>query len=671
MNNVGLFFKSHKGLALIILVYLVFCFYFTAKISHFILNSKYSSTAENLSDLSDIVLLENESYSFDITVKNSNWSGITVFFDKIEEDLPISISMQISDESGRTVFSYSPDAKALSEANGYFRFNFANALKAQNGRYTVKVFGTNINLKVNPDTQVPAYKLYGNLLGKLLIPFVIIFWIALLFAGFIVIYIVYIKQLKPEQLFLIGAVIFGLFFMLVMPPLTVGDECRHYDTAYDLSNKFLGIKNTVPNQMMKRTADLSLVPSDYMQNQNWTLFNYYEEIWPHVFSQLKKPQDYSLISVYPYATKLNTYFFMFLPSAIGITLGRLLKLNFLLTFWLGRFFNLGIFILLGYYALKKYSYGKTFYATFALAPMFLHQIASYSYDSPLMSLILYFVIAVSAIITEKRKISRKECVCLCLTIFLFASCKVVYFLIVFILLFLKKNNFSSLKAKRLFLFFALVCLVSSFVFNRLYDKYTIPLFNIEQSIAASNEIPKAGSVSLDSVNAATEMTSVKWVLKNPLTYAYILLNTLAERGNYYLITAAGGYLGWEAIPMNKLLVAVVIGLFIFQLFRTKHEDNYDMNERPVGQRIVIAFIFIFISGAIFTSLNLIAPPDFYNPVIGSVQGRYFLPALPLLYLCRSNTAEPASSISMNVFCIQFFVLIMFAIDLAYRIVGIY
>ena len=86
MNNVGLFFKSHKGLALIILVYLVFCFYFTAKISHFILNSKYSSTAENLSDLSDIVLLENESYSFDITVKNSNWSGITVFFDKIEED---------------------------------------------------------------------------------------------------------------------------------------------------------------------------------------------------------------------------------------------------------------------------------------------------------------------------------------------------------------------------------------------------------------------------------------------------------------------------------------------------------------------------------------------------------------------------------------------------------
>lgn len=671
MNNVGLFFKSHKGLALIILVYLVFCFYFTAKISHFILNSKYSSTAENLSDLSDIVLLENESYSFDITVKNSNWSGITVFFDKIEEDLPISVSMQISDESGRTVFSYSPDAKTLSEANGYFRFNFANALKAQNGRYTVKVFGTNINLKVNPDTQVPAYKLYGNLLGKLLIPFVIIFWIALLFAGFIVIYIVYIKQLKPEQLFLIGAVIFGLFFMLVMPPLTVGDECRHYDTAYDLSNKFLGIKNTVPNQMMKRTADLSLVPSDYMQNQNWTLFNYYEEIWPHVFSQLKKPQDYSLISVYPYAHKVTSFFFMFFPSALGITLGRLLKLNFLLTFWLGRFFNLGIFILLGYYALKKYSYGKAFYATFALAPMFLHQIASYSYDSVLMSLTLYFIIAVSAIITEKRAISKKECIFLCLAIFFFASSKVVYFALVFLLLFFRKENFKSLKAKRLFLFTAFICLVASFGFNRFYEKLVTPMFNIEQIIAASNEIPKASSVSLDSVNAVTEMTSVKWVLKNPLLYAYILLNTLAERGNYYLITAAGGYLGWEAIPMNKLLVAVVIGLFLFQIFRTKFEKTYAMQERPIGQRFVIALIFIFIAGEIFTSLNLVAPPDFYNPVIGSVQGRYFLPALPLLYLCRSNTAEPVSSISMNVFCIQFFVLIMFAIDLAYRIVGIY
>ena len=197
------------------------------------------------------------------------------------------------------------------------------------------------------------------------------------------------------------------------------------------------------------------------------------------------------------------------------------------------------------------------------------------------------------------------------------------------------------------------------------------MFNIEQIIAASNEIPKASSVSLDSVNAVTEMTSVKWVLKNPLLYAYILLNTLAERGNYYLITAAGGYLGWEAIPMNKLLVAVVIGLFLFQIFRTKFEKTYAMQERPIGQRFVIALIFIFIAGEIFTSLNLLEPPDFYNPVIGSVQGRYFLPALPLLYLCRRNTSEPDSSVEKNVFCIQFFILIMFAIDLAYRIVGIY
>ena len=671
MNNVGLFFKSHKGLALIILVYLVFCFYFTAKISHFILNSKYSSTAENLSDLSDIMLLENESYSFDISAQNSSWSGITVFFDKIEEDLPVSVSMQISDESEKTVYSYSPDAKSLGDANGYFRFNFANPLKARNGRYTITVFGTNINLKVNPDTQVPAYKLYGNLLGKLLVPFVIIFWIALLFAGFIVIYIVYIKQLKPEQLFLVAAVVFGLFFMLVMPPLTVGDECRHFDTAYDLSNKFLGIKNTVPNQMMKRTADLSLVPPDYMQNQNWTLFNYYEEIWPHVFRELKKPQDYSLISVYPYANKMTSYFFMFLPSALGLTIGRFLKLNYLLTFWLGRFFNLGIFILLGYYALKKYSYGKTFYAIFSLAPMFIHQIASYSYDSVLMSLTLYFVIAVSSIITEKRTVSVKECVCLCLAIFLFASSKVVYFPLVFLLLFLKKENFKSLKAKQIFLLVAFFCLIASFVFNRFYEKRATSVVNIEQVTAASNEIPKANSASLAPVNAVTEMTGVKWVLKNPLTYAYILLNTLAERGNYYLITAAGGYLGWEAIPMNRLLVAMIIGLFIYQLFRTKNGTVYAMAERPAGQRFVAALLFIFISGAIFTSLNLIAPPDFYNPVIGSVQGRYFLPILPLLYLSRRNTAEPAASATKNIFCIQFFVLIMFAIDLAYRIVGIY
>ena len=669
MNKINLFFKSHKGLALIIFVYLIFSFYFVSKISHFLLNSKYKSTAEK--DLSDMPLLENESYSFDLIAKNSHWSGITIFFDRIEKEAPVSVSMQIQDESGKVVFAYSPSPKDLDNANGYFRFNFANAIKAKSGTYKVTVFGTNINLKLAYQTEAAAYKLYGNLLKKFFIPFIAMLCIGLLFAGFIVIYIVYIKQLKPEQLFLVASVIFGLFFMFIMPPLTVGDECRHFDTAYDLSNKFLGIKNTVPNQMMKRTADLSLVPPDYMLNQNWTLFNYYEEIWPHVFSQLKKPQDYSLISVYPYASKLNAYFFMYLPSAIGITLGRLLKLNFLLTFLLGRFFNLLIFIFVGYYALKKYSYGKTFYATFALAPMFIHQIASYSYDSILLSLTFYFVLAVSAIITEKRTVAKKECICLCLAIFLFASSKVVYFPLVFLLLFLKKENFSSLKSKRLFLLSAFICLAASFVFEFFYQKWNINLINIEQVVAANNEIPKASSASLSPVNAVTEMTGVKWVFKNPLTYVYILLNTLAERGNYYLITVAGGYLGWEAIPMNKLLIAALIGLFLYQIFRTKSDTGYAIQERPVGQRFVIILIFVFISGAIFTSLNLLAPPDFANPVIGSVQGRYFLPVLPLLYLCRKNTADPVTLVSENVFCIQFFIMIMIAIDLAYRIIGIY
>ena len=669
MSKINLFFKSHKGLALIILVYLIFSFYFVSKISHFLLNSKYKSTAEKA--LSDMPLLENESCSFDLVAKNSHWSGITIFFDKIDEAQPLSVSMQIQNEGGKVVFSYSPAAKDLDNANGYFRFNFANAINAKNGTYKVTVYGTNINLKLTAETEEPAYKLYGNLLKKLLIPFIAMLCIGLIFAGFIVIYIVYIKQMKPEQLFLVASVIFGLFFMFVMPPLTVGDECRHFDTAYDLSNKFLGIKSTVPNQMMKRTADLSLVPADYMLNQNWTLFNYYEEIWPHVFSQLKKPQDYSLISVYPYASKLGAYFFMYLPSSLGITIGRLLKMNFLLTFLLGRFFNLLIFILIGYYALKKYSYGKTFFATFALAPMFIHQIASYSYDSILLSLTLYFVLAVSAIITEKRTVSKKECICLCLAIFLFASSKVVYFPLVFLVLFLKKENFTSLKSKRFFLFSAFICLAASFVFESFYQKWNVGLINIEQVVASINETPKASSVSLAPVNTVIEMCSPKWVLKNPFEYAYMLLNTLAERGNYYLVTAAGGYLGWEAIPMNKLLIAVIIGLFLFQLFRTKSESGYAMQERPVGQRFVAIFIFIFISGAIFTSLNLVAPPDFANPVITSVQGRYFLPILPLLYLCRKNTAEPVTLVSKNVFCIQFFILIMIAIDLAYRIIGIY
>ena len=103
MTDIKFFFKSHKGLSIIILVYLIFCFYFTSKINHFLLNSKYRSTAENSAVFSDIPLLENESYSFDMEAGNSNWSGITIFFDRIEKEAPVSVSMQIQDESGKVV----------------------------------------------------------------------------------------------------------------------------------------------------------------------------------------------------------------------------------------------------------------------------------------------------------------------------------------------------------------------------------------------------------------------------------------------------------------------------------------------------------------------------------------------------------------------------------------
>ena len=124
MTDIKLFFKSHKGLSIIILVYLIFCFYFTSKINHFLLNSKYRSTAENSAVFSDIPLLENESYSFDMEAGNSNWSGITIFFDRIEKEAPVSVSMQIQDEGGKVVFAYSPAPKDLNNTNNYFRFNF-------------------------------------------------------------------------------------------------------------------------------------------------------------------------------------------------------------------------------------------------------------------------------------------------------------------------------------------------------------------------------------------------------------------------------------------------------------------------------------------------------------------------------------------------------------------
>ena len=78
---------------------------------------------------------------------------------------------------------------------------------------------------------------------------------------------------------------------------------------------------------------------------------------------------------------MNEFDYMYYLPALGITIGRVLHFGSMLTFLLGRFFNLLLYTALVGLAIKVIPKGKMILFMVAMLPMSLQQAASFSYDA--------------------------------------------------------------------------------------------------------------------------------------------------------------------------------------------------------------------------------------------------------------------------------------------------
>ncbi len=668
-------FKSFfdKKRIIIFALFVIFLYFYAARLTLFLSNSKFK-TEQDSSNETTVLLDMTNPKTFTITPSNNCWKGITLFFSIPDNTESSYIYLKITDEDGKTVFAQA--VTELDSAN-YHRFSFANKIPAKNGTYTLFILGNNIDLKTNSADSL-QYKLYGNVAGKFLVPIIIFFVFAIIAAFLILCFFIFYKKIKPETVFLIAATIFGLMFMCLMPPLTISDECRHYDTAYEISNALLGIKQSdfgikkpTPVFIIKRVTDLSLVPDDMFQNDNQTLFNYYETIWPHVFRELQKPKDLSLVVSYPYVNTTTAYPFLFVLSSFGITLGRVLKLNFLFTFLLGRFFNLAFFILVIYFALKKQTVGKNFFCFSALLPMLLHQVASYSYDSILITLTLFFIMYVTEFAyNSEKQFSLKSMVLLCLAAFFIAPAKTVYFPIIILIFTLSQKSFTNKRNYAITIFLTILSGLVGIIVNHLFSNSFMFLNNPITGVTYSTLYKKSlfATESLNNYDTIKNISSasIRWLLSHPFQYLYILINSCREKLSYWFVTLGGRYLGWEAIPMNELLIYLILILLIYQITRTTNGITTSFKNR-----LISICIFVVISIGILTGQLLYAGIDPISPVISGVQGRYLIPVVPLLFLFRKNLGTASSEIEQSIQFAEVSLLIFMSIDLLFRIIGIY
>ena len=416
-----------------------------------------------------------------------------------------------------------------------------------------------------------------------------------------------VRRTKVERFFFPMALFLGVIFQCLVTVGGVPDEPGHLDTAYKYSNKILFVEETeTPGTIYKRACDVEM--SDMLANGLES--NSYYQLMTETFT---RPDNTELMEVsYVDSTNLAPGI-VYVPSAVGLSLGRLLGLSAMLTFQIARICNLLCFVILAWAAVRLIPFGKNLLGMTAILPITLQQGASFSYDAMVNGLLLLF----SAFCFRLWKKEQKEKWEIVLTAFLALFTALakggVYLPLLMLLIpaFLKGRDFKNTERKKIFLWIGLAAAAAAFLAAVAVLKF-MPVF---QTFLEGN-----------GQNGDSTYT-ISYLIQHPLNVVYLYWNTVMQEGDTLLQGLLGGILSWLDLRMNWIFQLI----FLFGLILTANLEK-DRFEGKFWKKVLI-MISCSISAAFIMMSMLVGYTKASSDYIQGLQGRYFLPlALPLFFL---------------------------------------
>ena len=222
--------------------------------------------------------------------------------------------------------------------------------------------------------------------------------------------------------FLIVLVI-GIMFSVLEPasPGVSWDDETHYNRAVNLSHKF-DKKISVSDQiLLNKFASVALDKAFYDQKEQRAYMEYLNMLENGKYYIDAPGVSLDLVSV------------SYIPSAVGMMIGRGIGLPFSVTYMLGKFANTLLFAVLVYFSMKKLRDGKIVILLIALIPTNIYLAANYSYDTWLTG---WAMLGLSTFFGElqqkENKIELKTVLLIYISMFLAVLPKMVYFPLIFI-----------------------------------------------------------------------------------------------------------------------------------------------------------------------------------------------------------------------------------------------
>lgn len=434
------------------------------------------------------------------------------------------------------------------------------------------------------------------------------------------VFVIYRTRPSTERFFLPLALSVGICIAVIPPAITnmTGDDQIHFsracgvsylvDPAFSEGDRLLAVAAYHFEELMPDRSSSSIAAFDEKLEETKS-----RDIVRHR----------GFIDAMAQTSTLSLSSFGYIPSAIGLWVGRLLHLPLADTFVLGRVFNMLFYVGVCYAAIRIIPTKKTLLAVVALIPTSILLASNYSYDAWQNALCLLAIAMTVREIRQDGYVGSWNLVGLLVVYFLALAPKAIYFPLIGLLILIPRKRFRSTAIWGIWL--AVIAAFSVFV---------IASFIIPFAFQGAYGNDMRGG---EGVNSREQ---IAFILDNPSTFLLILLseafNVFLNPAIFYKATVHFSYSGNLAtmVPFFNMVVPLI-------LFFAAITDSGYPAQRAVRPKTKawVTFLLLMSAALIITSLyvsyNEVGSISYFEEngaiTVGGVQERYILPMLfPLL-----------------------------------------
>ncbi len=578
-----------------------------------------------------VMLTEKTNIEQKISMVSKSFTGFSLWFEENETDQDAKIRVKLFDASRKLVEEWEFRTSDIPE-DTFFNFyvpkidvNIGDTyfidIAADSDNKTTVPMGISQRTSYMKNDLFSEIKINGrtgikNIEGEYLLDYQILdgtceslkyfflFVVILIFALIGIVFILLVTQPKKEWVFVFMALLLGGLYLLVIPPFAAPDEGTHFITAYAQSSTLLGrnVDDEEGNVIFEPDGAIFFVRKDYPDKSSYAtyirgLFGKEENIVRNEISCRKS---------------LNRKSLGYVPQVTGLMLGRLLQVKGIGLFAMGRVMALFWYCFLMFWSLRLIpDFGKNILFVVGLLPMTVQQIVSYNYDSVLLGASFFATAYFFYLVCDKRKeqIQIKDYLVVGVLVLIIVPIKFIYIPLLGIGLLIPKEKFGGIRKK--------ACCIGAVIASSLL------IIRIVNWGRISN------AVSVGSGTGISKYTLTDCI-QNPIQIFVMFFKTIERYGSMYFQSMVGSSLGWLEIEIPDIIICGFVILLFCSLLELQDVRQWRRNER-------IWFIVLSagIGGMVILSLLLDWTPK-GSAVVEGVQGRYFLPILPLLLLAIQN-----------------------------------